>query len=249
MHRVQAQLADAGVPFPQPLVGPEPLGTGIVTVAAHLPGDAGDAHDPALRRAVAQALYGLVSAGRSVDEPELARAAPVRDRGARRWPEPHDLRFDFDRTAIGAEWIDELADDAIARLRSIELPEVVGHLDWRVENLGFERERVVAIYDADSLGRAPEPLIVGNAMGQFTTDWTLGYEPPTVAEMLAFVGDYEGARGAPFTAPERAVLDAANLYHLAYLARCEQSDRALGFGPSTRFRDLLRARIVPRGVV
>ena len=45
--------------------------------------------------------------------------------------------------------------------------------------------------------------------------------------MLAFVADYEHARGQPFTKVERDALDAANLAAIAYGARCQHSDNQL----------------------
>ena len=66
------------------------------------------------------------------------------------WATPHDLRFDFEATAAGAEWIDDLAHLANERRRRDDGEDVIGHVDWRVQNLAFEGTRVVAIYDWDS---------------------------------------------------------------------------------------------------
>jgi hypothetical protein len=67
------------------------------------------------------------------------------------WPEPHDLRFDFPGTAAGAAWIDDTARSARATLVAAALPDVVGHLDWRVQNLAFADCTVSAVYDWDSV--------------------------------------------------------------------------------------------------
>ena len=45
----------------------------------------------------------------------------------------------------------------------------------------------------------------------------------TRSNMHAFVHDYEAARGAPFTAAQRELLDAANLALTSYGARCQHS--------------------------
>lgn len=42
------------------------------------------------------------------------------------------------------------------------LPHVVGHPDWRVQNLAFAGDRVSAVYDWDSVGLVPEPALVGS---------------------------------------------------------------------------------------
>jgi hypothetical protein len=125
---------------------------------------------------------------------------------------------------------------------------VVGHFDWRVENLGFENGRIVAIYDWDSLAIAPEPVVVGNTAAQFTADWASnGPDPiPTLEEMRIFVDDYEQERGKQFSAAERELLDAANLFLCAYGARCQHSDLALhpeiGGTPRSQWLRLLRQR-------
>ena len=79
-------------------------------------------------------------------------------------------------------------------------PAVVGHLDWRVQNLGFNRGRVAAIYDWDSVGLVPEAALVGVTSAVHPVDWRLGLPDPlpTLAQVDAFVSDYERARGAPF---------------------------------------------------
>ena len=64
-------------------------------------------------------------------------------------------------------------------------------------------------------------------------DWRLD-EPdplPTLAELDAFVADYEAARGARFDAGERRVLVAGQHWVAAYGARCQHSDDVLGVFP------------------
>lgn len=103
---------------------------------------------------------------------------------------------------------------------------MIGHFDWRVENLAFQEHQIVAIYDWDSVCAAPEPVVVGNAAAQFCMDWTSSEADPlpSVAEMRSFVSDYEIARGATFDVAERELLNAANLFLCAYGARCQHSD-------------------------
>jgi hypothetical protein len=160
---------------------------------------------------------------------DVGRTAAMRGPGESLYPVPHALRFDFAATATGAGWIDELAVVARSRLAITSHPEVIGHFDWRVGNLGFRDERLVAIYDWDSVARGPEPVIVGQAAGQFCCDLHAGdADPfPTVDDMLEFVRDYEYARGTPFSTDELDVLDAANLALACYGARCQHSDMRL----------------------
>lgn len=245
VHEVQRRLVDRGLPAPRPLAPPTALGTGVATFEADLPGDAG----PWRRATVGAGLHRLVEAARDLDA-DVGDPLLRRPPGAPLWPEPHDVRFDLDGTTAGAEWIDELGRAARDRLDAAwdAAPAVVGHFDWRVQNLGFGDGGIVAVYDWDSIARAPEAVTVGCAAGTYRIDWRLLEEDPlpTVEDMAGFVADYEAARGRPFDDGERELLDAANLAHLAYGARCQHADlvASTGFGGSTDvgFLRLLRQR-------
>ena len=230
VQEVQAHLADSGLPAPRPLVGPVQVGHGIAVVEELLGGDRADGRDPAVRRRVAGGLCDFIAAAAPlVGHVDVGAPLLLRPPGAPLWFEPHDLRFDFAGTGEGAEWIDDRA--ALARRRLGELPgrqTMIGHFDWRVENLAFRGAEIAAVYDWDSVAAAPEAVIVGNAAAQFTADWTTGRSDPlpTVDEMRSFVADYEQARGEAFDAEEREALDSANLFLCAYGARCQHSDRS-----------------------
>ena len=238
-------VVSLGLPAPRPLAPPTALGTGVATFEADLPGDAG----PWRRATVAAGLHRRVEAARDLDA-DVGDPLLRRPPGAPLWPEPHDVRFDLDGTTAGAEWIDELGRAARDRLDAAwdAAPAVVGHFDWRVQNLGFGDGGIVAVYDWDSIARAPEAVTVGCAAGTYRIDWRLLEEDPlpTVEDMAGFVADYEAARGRPFDDGERELLDAANLAHLAYGARCQHADlvASTGFGGSTDvgFLRLLRQR-------
>jgi Ser/Thr protein kinase RdoA (MazF antagonist) len=228
---VQAHLRDAGVPAPRPLLPVAAIGPGFATVEDLRAGDTVDGRRADIRTAMATELHRLIEATRSLPCPDALEPVwcpPSAD--APLWPAPHDTRFDFPASAGGAEWIDDLGRRAFERLRRADpLPLVVGHTDWRVQNMAFDGERIVAIYDWDSVAVAAEPVFVGNAAAVFPTDWRIPHPdpPPTTDEMRAFVADYETARGHAFSPAEREVLDAANLAGLAYSARCQHSDIVL----------------------
>jgi hypothetical protein len=231
--RVQRDLAAAGVPAPAPLAGPVALGAGWLTIEDLLGGASADGYDPDVRRAMATALQRFVAVAR----PHAGRGwignwlgDPVVDD---LWPEPHDLRFDFPRTAAGAEWIDDAARIARATLSAHAVPDVVGHLDWRVQNLAFTGSDVAAIYDWDSVGLVPEPALVGGASVIHPVDWRLELPDPlpTLAQLDGFVAEYERARGAPFDDLERSVLAAGQRWTACFGARCQHSDDVLGVFP------------------
>jgi hypothetical protein len=218
LQRLQAALADVGYPAPRPLGR-----VGAATIEEWLDtGSFRDAHDPEVRGAMAREL---------VRFHRLASDVGVRPRrpffppgGEALWPVPHNALFDFDATSEGAEWIDEIA-RAAKPLRDACLgPEVVGHTDWSAKHLRFdERLQPTVLYDWDSVDTQPEPLLVGNAAGSFTYTEELGDEVfpwPSVDESLAFIDEYESARGTPFVADDRRAAEAACLYLRAYAARC-----------------------------
>jgi hypothetical protein len=231
--RVQADLAAAGVPAPAPLAGPGALGHGWLNVEEDLGGDTAFGYDPAVRCGMGTALHDFVHASvkhAGSDSIGTWLSAPViHDL----WPEPHDLRFDLPGTTAGAEWIDDAGRAARATLTATALPNVVGHLDWRVQNLAFAGNRVSAIYDWDSVALVPEAALVGSASVIHPIDWRLEKPDPlpTLEQLDGFVADYEEARGAPFNNVEYEVLAAAQRWIASYGARCQHSDDLLGVFP------------------
>jgi hypothetical protein len=196
-----------------------------------------------VRRVMAETLARLVALARGFTEVAGLRENLMAMRPDDLWPIPHDDRFDFAATAAGAEWIDAIALRA-RRARDVPVGDVVvGHTDWRVENMRFADGAVSAVYDWDSLAVQREPVLAGGVAHLFTADFSAGPEwvqRPALEEALAFISDYEAARGAPFTAEERAAARAALLYAMAFTARCEHSDLLTGFG--TRAADPSAAR-------
>jgi hypothetical protein len=246
--RVQRHLADGGLPAPRPIGKPAALGNGIATAEEFVDrGVIGNAHEAGVRMGLAAALHTFVMASAPLlPSPGLPLASPFGLSSDRLWPTPHDLRFDF--TLPGGEWIDRAAATARNRLGLTPAAAVIGHADWRVENLRVQGDDVVAIFDWDSVVLCPEPALVGHTAASFTADWANGdIDPlPTLDESRAFVADYETVHGSAFTAAERESIDAAHLYALAYGARCEHSDATIGLFPDEGldhgWRGLLRAR-------
>ncbi len=234
VQRVQAHLHGQGFPSPRPLAGPSPIGNGIGTAESLLSGGTiVDAHDPTARAVLARGLHDVVRA--------CAPLVGVVDPGPFRlvatnglWPPPHDPRFDFERTAAGAEWIDRLARNARDRLRAAVGRVVIGHTDWRVENLRVSNRRIVAVYDWESLALLPEPVLVGAVAPAFSASWDADwpFEIPNLDESRAFIADYQTARAARFDAAELDAVDAGHLYALAYGARCQHSDAMLKVFPN-----------------
>ena len=88
------------------------------------------------------------------------------------------------------------------------------------------RSSRTALYDWDSVTTELEPTLVGTAAGSFTYTEELDDEIdvwPTAYESLAFIEEYEVARGVSFPEEERQTAIAACVYLRAYAARCQHA--------------------------
>jgi hypothetical protein len=241
--RIQATLAARGFPVPSVLL-PEPraLGRTIATVEEFIDeGDYRDAHEPAIRAALAQGLARLVALAADLPRGGLG-GEPATLPPDHLWPRPHHRMFDFAATRNGTEWIDELAARAKERLACPAEP-VIGHTDWTVKHCRFVGDELRIVYDWDSLGLMPEPELVGHAAAHFTTTWRLEVPLiPSPGEARSFVAEYEQERGRDFDEAERRRLAAQAVYSLAYGARCEACGEpsATSFPPGSQRDGLAR---------
>jgi hypothetical protein len=216
VQRVQAHVRDRGFPCTAPL-GVRPRAT---IEAWYDEGTYRDAHEPGVRRVMAEHLAEL---HRLTDPLQpLAGMEPfVEPANAALWPKPHNVLFDFESTAQGAEWIDEIARAAKHQRDAAPGRLVIGHGDWSVMHFRFDELRPTIIYDWDSLNADRETTFVGFAAATFTYTEHLQVELwPSVEEGKAFLTDYERARGTPFTAAEHHAARAATVYSRAYTSRC-----------------------------
>jgi hypothetical protein len=242
---LQTSLANMGLPAPRPLLSPEGLRNALVTVEEYMEGEFADGHKPNVRRSIAESLQSLVMAARSLSAVDGIGVAVLFDYSrVPLWPGPHNLRFDFYASSDGAEWIDLLARKSREFLKDNDTSLVIGHLDWRADNLGFVNGVCAVIYDWDSVALASEPVLVGSAAAAFTAGWATKLPLPSVDEMTQFVKDYEIARGRSFDSDEREIIDAANLLQCAYGARCQHSDVVLRIAEArdAHWIELLRIR-------
>lgn len=225
--QVQYYLIHNGYPCTRPLLGPRPIANGTAIVEALV--DEGvyrDAHEPAIRRSMAEMLAWLVKLTWTPETiPGLQPSAlDLRLPVGVTWPTPHSKLFDFEATTAGAEWIDAIAQKTQAIKLQGAGQLVLGHTDWSVKHLRYVDERVRVIYDWDSLALDKEPVIVGHAASSFTyTEFFDIQRFPSDVESQAFIAEYEVARGKPFTTEERKTLNAAVIGGLAYGARCEHA--------------------------
>ena len=218
LQRLQTALADGGYPAPRPRGR-----RGRATFEDWIDrGQFRDGHDPAVRRAMAVALAEFISRATATGFRPQRGFLPHGEEGL--WPIPHNALFDFEATNADAEWIDEIARAAKPLGRGDTGREVVGHTDWSAKHLRFDPDlRPTALYDWDSVTVDREPSHVGTAAGSFTYTEELDQVValwPSIEESMAFIDEYEDARGGPFDDDERRAAQAACVYLRAYAARC-----------------------------
>jgi hypothetical protein len=216
VQRVQAHLLDRGFPCTTPL-GVRPRAT---IEAWYDEGTYRDAHEPDVRRVMAKHLAELHRLTAPL-QPLAGMEPLLKPSSAPLWPKPHNALFDFESTARGAEWIDEIARAAKDRRDAVPGRFVIGHGDWSVMHFRFDGLRPTVIYDWDSLNTDHETTFVGFAAATFTYTEHLAVELwPRVDEARAFLDDYERARGTPFAEAEHRAARAATVYSRAYSTRC-----------------------------
>jgi len=227
--RVQAGLAACGFPAPRVLTGLSRLGPGWAAAMEYKrDGVATDVRVPGVRRAMAAGLAQFVRLSESCRDVE---GLPHRLLPERIWPRPHNVLFDFEATAQGAEWIDEIARAALAVMRSATSRIVVGHLDWSAKNMRMGPHGIAVLYDWDAVFLDRETFVLGAAAAHFPMTWELDVSGvPDAREVLAFVREYEDARGQAFRDTELVEVAASATYLRAYTARCEHAGDPGGAG-------------------
>lgn len=203
---------------------------------ALIEGEKADPHQAPIRNALAQSLARFSEIVDKHQLPALENFFQLAQ-GKRLWPVPHNVLFDLKRSARGAGWIARKAIDARKRLNTIRLEKKLAHTDWGIKNALFNKEKLVGIFDWDSLGAMSEPEMVGRACAQFTADWESGFKiTPSVEEARNFVAAYEQCRRKKFSLEEYKVVSAAADSLIAIIARFEHA----GGGSNHPYQDLLK---------
>ena len=242
----QDWLARSGFPCPSVLAGPQRVSSTLLSAQDYVPGSDADGfhlsapQSPQIRCAMARGLAQLLQTTQhNVCPPGIQPwllAGPDQ-----LWPTPHNILINFQQTATGADWIDAIAQQA--QLRLLETPGhlILGHSDWSYQNMAFDGEQLVCVYDWDALRIGQEAWFVGGAARCFNQDWRQG--PPqegiTVAEAQAFIHAYEEERGRSFSVAEQRMVGAALVYAAAYGTRCAHQ----GNQPETLFSQRMKAQL------
>jgi hypothetical protein len=228
VQKAQELVADGGIPCARPRLGPTRFATDRPNLAVVETWIA----DPGLypgrsareREVSARGLALQIALCLDMNGAEALDRHPLRTPDEQLYPEPHSPLFDFEATAAGAGWIDEAARWALSAREQDESTAVVAHTDWSARNVRFDEERLLAVYDWDSLALVRE----STALGQAAMTWSVTADPggtefPKSDDVLAYLDDYQRARSRPLSSDQRRAARAAALYTLAYAARCEHS--------------------------
>jgi hypothetical protein len=221
VQRAQDALSGSGFPCPRPVCGPVALLAGHALVETYLPDPGREPTTPAMLGVSATGLAAQIRLCRELDGAGL-RPHPMDAHEDDLYPVPHSPIFDFEKTAAGAEWIDEFARSAKAVRDDHAAEPVIAHCDWSARNVRMNDTGLLAVYDWDSLSNVNEVI----AVGQAAATWSAvdGNEvAPSANEIAVYVASYEDARGSRFGTDERVAVGAAALYALAYTARCEHA--------------------------
>jgi hypothetical protein len=234
VQTVQAQAAGGGLPCARARLAPTQLpgrrNLAVVETWWPDPGMRAIKGAPA-RRVSAVGLAGLIRVCSSL--PDGVRAAmadhPLRAVARRLYPEPHSPLFEFETTTDGAAWIDDIARQAASLREADGTPPVVAHTDWSARNIRLGDDRLLAVYDWDSVSLVPESA----AVGQAAVTWCVTSEPggsefPTLDEIVGFVEDYEAASAGRLSPAQWRAAGGAAAWVLAYTARCEHSLSVVG---------------------
>lgn len=228
VQQAQQLLADGGIPCARPRQGP----TRFVRHRPNLALVETWLRDPGMRpgrttrerEVSARGLALQIELCLEMDDLAALALHPPRTPDDRLYPAPHSPIFDFEATAAGAKWIDDLARRALLVREQDESVPVVAHTDWSARNVRFDEERLLAVYDWDSLASVRE----STALGQAAITWSVTADPggtefPGHGDVVAYMEDYQRARHQPLTSDQLKSARAAALYTLAYTARCEHS--------------------------
>ena len=232
VQSIQGHAAVADFPCAQPRLPPTGLpgrrNLAVVEAWWPDPGTRASRTAPA-RRVCASGLATQIRLAAALDTPAALAAHPLQAIGEDLYPQPHSPLFDFQATAVGAEWIDEIAVQAMTLRGSDPTPPVVAHTDWSARNVRLRDAELLAVYDWDSVTVVPETTAVGQAAATWcVTSEPDGWEFPTLEGVRAFVEDYEAAAGCRFSPAQWRATGAAAAWVLAYTARCEHSLAVVG---------------------
>ncbi len=146
VQQAQGALSLSVFPCPRPISKPLDLLIGRVLIETYLPDPGRQPTTPTMLHVSAAGLAAQIKLCRELDGSDLRPHPMDADLDALN-PKPHSPLFDFEKTAAGAEWIDELA-QAAKTVRDDHVAEpVIAHCDWSARNVRMNETGLLAVYD------------------------------------------------------------------------------------------------------
>lgn len=227
--RVQAELARAGYPCPQPLTAATRVRRLTVTAEAAVPGGQPLPPDGGAAPFAALLARLITTAPSPARVPDLTPSPPWSGwdhPGLRLWPDldehGHDLNL-----VTGPEWVDDAARRVRERLSSKPGRACIGHGDWESQNLRWTDGDPFVVHDWDSVIAQPETAIVGLAAAV----WPREAKPDqtaSVAQTDDFITSYQQVAGREWDTSEIRDAWAAGLWVRLFDAKQEVGE---GGGP------------------
>jgi hypothetical protein len=191
--QVQASLARAGFPCPQPLTPATRVLGMTVTAETEVPGgsalptEAGAAPFAALLAR----LIGSAPAPSTVPSLMPSPAWAAWDHPGRSlWPDLDEHGQDLNEVT-GPDWVDHAAGLVRERLTTAPGRTRIGHGDWETPNIRWTGPDPLVVHDWDSVIAQPEPAIVGLAAAMWPRQG--GSDPSaTIGQTADFIGSYQG---------------------------------------------------------
>jgi hypothetical protein len=221
-NEAQRLLAAAGFPSAIPLAGPDEVEGQVLTAETLILGSPPDGRSAPIRLMLAEGLARHIDILRK--HPDLARKAGAGPSWCHYqsgpWPIPHDPIVDFRSTPDGFAWLDEFGRQAAEQILAHRDAEavVVGHADWYAGNTAVSADVLVGTFDWELVADT-EAVIAGFAAAAFAASSTGGGGLSTPEEVMAFMRDYDTARGQPLTSREQRAAAGAAAWILAFNAR------------------------------
>jgi hypothetical protein len=218
----QRLLTAADFPCPEPLSGPDEIDGRVLTAETLLAGQIPDGRNPKNRRLLAAglALHIHLLRGRPDLLERVGRGPSWCHYQAGPWPVPHDPIVDFRVTPAGYGWLDtygrRASDQILAYRDGAEV--VVGHADWYAGNAAVSEGALVGTFDWELVADA-ESVIAGFTAACYAASSTSGVGLSTPEEVVAFLQDYDAARGVGLSEREQRSACAAAAWIVAFNAR------------------------------
>lgn len=237
MNQVLTILTQENYPSPRVLSPIFPFGGTLAGFYEFIEGKMEDAHQAPIREELARYLAQFSTLVEQHQLPPLENCFQQAAQG-RLWPLSHNALFDLKKASRGAGWLVQKARAARKILGTDRAAKKLAHTDWGVKNALFMQQRLVGIFDWDSLGSMSEAEMVGRAAAQFTADWDKGFKvTPSPEEARQFVEAYQKYRGKKFSAEEHKIMAASATYLITILARFEHCGGKTSEKP---YQDLLK---------